>query len=59
MKFLYSDIFLVQNYLIRNKDKRIIDIYNEIKNKPNNIRTKAEIIVYTYLILNKKKLGLN
>ena len=58
MKLLYSDISLVQSYLNVNKDRPIIDIYNEIRNKPNKKRTKAEIIVYTYLYLNKKKLGL-
>ena len=58
MKLLYSDINLVQNYLNVNKDRCIIDIYNEIRNKPNKKRTKEEIIVYTYLFLNKKKLGL-
>ena len=58
MKLLYSDISLVQNYLNVNKARPIIDIYNEIRNKPNKKRTKEEIIVYTYLYLNKKKLGL-
>lgn len=58
MKLFYSDKLLVQNYLIANKDRLIIDIYNEIRNKPNKKRTKEEIIVYSYLYLNRKKLGL-
>lgn len=58
MKLVYSDISKVQNYLNINKDRSIIDIYLEIRNKPNKKRTKEEIIVYTYLCLNKKKLGL-
>ena len=46
----------VADYISANSDKPIYVIYNELKNKRK--LSKAERLVYIYLKLNKKKLGI-
>lgn len=46
----------VADYIIANSDKPIYFVYNELKNKRK--LSKAERLVYIYLKLNKKKLGI-
>ena len=50
---LYEEVRL---YLIENQDKPIYKVYKELQKKKK--KTKAEYAVYTYLKLNKKKLGI-
>lgn len=57
-KFTFVDILVVENYIKSNKDRPIVDVYNEIKSKSKKDRSNAEVLVYYYLCLNKKKLGL-
>lgn len=53
MKLYEKDIALVQNYLIENGDKTITEVYYQIKSKKLRHRSKAEILVFTYLHMNK------
>ncbi len=53
-----SDILKVEEFLRENSDKPIYVVYNEIKSKKAFKRTKAEHLVFTYLNLNKRKLGI-
>lgn len=46
----------VADFISANLDKPIYVVYNELKNKKK--LSKAERLVYTYLKLNKKKLGI-
>ena len=48
--------FEVADYIRANSDKPIYVIYNELKNKKK--LSKAECLVYIFLKLNKKKLGI-
>jgi len=57
-KFTFVDTLVVENYIKANKDRPIIEVYNEIKAKNKKDRSNAEVLVYYYLCLNKKKLGL-
>lgn len=50
---IYEEVRL---YLIKNKEKPINEIYKELQKKKK--KTKAEYTVYTYLKINKKKLGI-
>ncbi len=43
-------------YFLANSDKPIYVVYNELKNKKH--LSMVERLVYTYLNLNKKKLGI-
>ncbi len=52
------DIKKVENYINAHKDESIVDIYEQIKNKKFKDRSTEESLVYTYLSMNKKKLGL-
>lgn len=45
----------VRRYLIANSHRSIIDVYNELKNKKH--KSIAEKLVFTYIKVNKKKLG--
>lgn len=53
-----NDINKLQEYLIQNSDKKIYEIYREIKSKKLKERSKEEHLVFTYLSLNKRKLGI-
>lgn len=57
-KFTFVDTLVVENYIKSNKYRPIVDVYNEIKSKSKKDRSNAEVLVYYYLCLNKKKLGL-
>lgn len=46
----------VADYISVNSDKPIYVVYNELKNKKR--LNKAELLVYLYLKMNKKKLGI-
>lgn len=46
----------VADYISANSDKPIYVVYNELKTKKR--LTNAERIVYTYLKINKNKLGI-
>lgn len=46
----------VKEYLIKNNDKPIYKVYKELKDKKK--KTKAEQLVFTYLKINKGKLGI-
>lgn len=46
----------VKEYLIKNSDKPIYIVYKELKEKKK--KTKAENLVFTYLKMNKGKLGI-
>ena len=50
---LYEEVRI---YLVENQDKPIYQVYKELKEKKK--KSKSEQIVYTYLKLNKKKLGI-
>lgn len=58
MRKLEIDYNKIQKYLNENKDKPILDIYRELKKKKVRHMTNEEIIVYSYLKMNKRKLGL-
>jgi len=58
IKFNNNDIDAVSIYLKDNFDKPIYQVYNEIKSKKLKDRTKTEHLVFTYLSLNKRKLGI-
>lgn len=53
-----SDLYLVQDYIKANQDMPIQKVYVELKNKNKKDMSKAEKLVFTYLKLNKRKLGL-
>ena len=46
----------VEEYLTVNKDKPIYKVYKELKEKKK--KNKGEKLVYEYLKINKKKLGI-
>ena len=46
----------IQDYLILNKDRKIQDVYDELKNKKK--LTNQEKMVYIYLKQNKRRLEL-
>ena len=46
----------VADYISANSDKPIYVVYNDLKNKKK--LNKAEHLVYLYLKINKKKLGI-
>ena len=59
MKVIKSiNVNKVREYLERNKDKSIQDVYSHIKSKKVKNRSTEEHIVYTYLFMNRKKLGI-
>ena len=58
LKINQNDMSLVSDYLCRNSDRPIYEVYNEIKAKKLKNRSKVEHIVFTYLALNKRKLGI-
>lgn len=53
-----EDLYLVQDYIKANQDMPIQKVYVELKNKNKKDMSKAEKLVFTYLKLNKRKLGL-
>lgn len=53
-----EDLYLVQDYIKANQDMPIQNVYVELKNKNKKDMSKAEKLVFTYLKLNKRKLGL-
>lgn len=53
-----EDLYLVQDYIKANQDMPIQKLYVELKNKNKKDMSKAEKLVFTYLKLNKRKLGL-
>lgn len=57
-KFNNNDLGCVEKYIIENSDKPIYVVYNEIKKKKLKERSRAEILVFTYLSLNKKRFGI-
>lgn len=58
LKLNENDIYKVQEYLMKNQNKKIYEIYHEIRLKKLKERTKEEHLVFTYLSLNKRKLGI-
>lgn len=52
------DVNKVQAYMLMRRDIPIYQIYNEIKNKKFKDRTDEECVVFAYLSMNKRKLGL-
>lgn len=58
IKLNNNDINAVSDYLKDNFDKPIYQVYNDIKSKKMRERTKTEHLVFTYLSLNKRKLGI-
>lgn len=58
VNFKKSDMGLVEEFIKANSDKPIYIVYKEIKSKKFKERSKAENIVFTYLTLNKRKLGI-
>lgn len=50
---IYEEVRL---YLIENQEKPIYQVYQELKKKKK--KSTSEQIVWTYLKLNKKKLGI-
>lgn len=58
MKLYEKDLALVRDYLVQNGNKTLLEVYNEIKSKNVRNRTKAEMIIFTYLYMNRKKLCL-
>lgn len=53
-----KDQFALELFLRQNSDRPIIEIYNEIKSKKLKERSKSEHLVFTYISLNKRKLGI-
>lgn len=49
---------LVLDYLLKNKDRTIQEVYDFIKTKKVKCRSMEEHVVYNYLFFNRKKLGL-
>ncbi len=59
MKVIKSiDINKVQLYLEQNKDRTIQEVYDFIKSKKVRKRSTEEHLIYNYLFMNRKKLGL-
>lgn len=59
MKIIKSiDVNEVQEYLEKNKDKSIQEVFDLIKSKKGKNRSIAESLVYTYILMNRKKLGI-
>lgn len=59
MKVIKSiNVNKVQDYLEQNKDKSIQEVYDFIKSKKVKNRSTEEHIIYTYLFMNRKKLGI-
>lgn len=58
MKIKKIDMLAFQNYINAHKDESIIDVFNSIKAKKLKDRTTEENLVYTYLYMNRKKLGI-
>lgn len=52
------DIKKIENYINDHKDESIADVYDSIKSKKLKDRSTEESLVYTYLFMNRKKLGL-
>lgn len=55
-----SDINIddVYSYLLKNENRSIQDVYDELRFKRFNKRTVTENVVLTYLRINRKKLRL-
>lgn len=45
-------------YLESNSDRPIYQVYNELKKKKLRQMSSEEILVYSYLKMNKRKLGI-
>lgn len=59
MKVIKSiDVNKVQEYLVQNKDKTIQEVYDFIKSKKVKHRSTEEHVIFTYLFMNRKKLGI-
>lgn len=58
MKKIKINVDTVREYLVKNKDRTIQEVYDFIKHKKVRYRSMEEHVVYNYLFLNKKKLGL-
>lgn len=48
----------VSEYLLKNKDRSIQDVYDEIKGKKFKSRSLEESLVFAYLCSNRKKLNI-
>lgn len=53
-----NDVDLVSKYFYEHKDWSIQEMYDFIKLKKLKQRSKVEHLVFTYLFMNRKKLGL-
>lgn len=53
-----DDILDVQRYLVQNSHRSVQDVYNHIKSIPVLKRSKTCNLVFTYLYINRKKLGI-
>lgn len=59
MKIIKSiNINAVQEYLEKNKDKSIQEVFDCIKSKKIKNRTTAENLIYTYLFTHRKYFGI-
>ena len=58
MKRKSIDLNKFNEYLVSNSDRSIQEVYDEIKSKSRKDRSNEESLLFTYLSLNKKKLGI-
>ncbi len=58
MRKINIDPFLVSEYLNSNSDKSIQEVYDSIKKKKLKDCSNEEIVVFTYIYTNKRKLGI-
>ena len=53
-----DDYIAFEEYLKKNSDRKIQDVFNHIRSIPVFKRSKVENLVFTYLYTNRKKLGI-
>lgn len=58
MRKLKVDFNVLSSYLADNGNRSVVDVYKELKRKKLKQLSNEEILVLSYLKLNKRKLGL-